>query len=214
VSCRWDIFLRSICSQLLRDADVVVVVKALFAASMILLAEKLFLHFVAINFHEKALADRLAENRLALKALDRLSNVTAIPPRRPPMGRRGHKNPGSSASLDALTVAPDHTHSHYGSQESSPISSEKKAFPSGTRMRPRAQRQQKKKAIASVIVDQVGGAIGQMALKNTDREGISGLYSAKKLARKLFDTLKYSYPPRSHLVVEGTPKPCVFRAYF
>jgi hypothetical protein len=184
----------------------------MFASSMILLAEKLFLHFVAINFHERALADRLAENRLALKALDRLSNVSAIPPRRPPMTRRGHKSPSSSASLDALTIALDHTHSHYGSQESSPT--EKRSSPSNTRIRARVQQQKKRKAIASVIVDQVGGVIGQVALKNADREGISGLYSAKKLARKLFSTLKYSYPPRSHLVVEGMPTLSVFRSLF
>ncbi|KAL0574611.1 hypothetical protein V5O48_007361, partial [Marasmius crinis-equi] len=38
------------------------VMQALFTAGIILLVEKLFLQFVAINFHEKALADRIAEN--------------------------------------------------------------------------------------------------------------------------------------------------------
>ncbi|KAF7782435.1 hypothetical protein Agabi119p4_1811 [Agaricus bisporus var. burnettii] len=180
------------------------VMQAMFAASMVLLVEKLFLHFVAINFHEKALADRLDENRLGLKALDRLSHASAIPARKSPMARRGHRSPGSSASLDAL-AAMDRTHSHDSSQDISPITSEKKSSPTDTKMHKRAQRsnrQKKKKAITSVIVDQVGGAIGQVAFKNTDRGAISGLYSAKKLARKLFSTLKYTYPPRSYLTVE------------
>ncbi|KIY60581.1 hypothetical protein CYLTODRAFT_462037, partial [Cylindrobasidium torrendii FP15055 ss-10] len=46
---------------------------AFFGCSVLLLAEKLALHPVAIRFHQKALADRLAENQLALRALDRLS---------------------------------------------------------------------------------------------------------------------------------------------
>lgn len=187
----------------------------MFAASMVLLVEKLFLHFVAINFHEKALADRLEENRLGLKALDRLSHASAIPARKSPMARRGHRSPGSSASLDALAAAMDRTHSHDSSQDISPITNEKKSSPTDTKMHKRAQRsdrQKKKKAITSVIVDQVGGAIGQVAFKNTDRGGISGLYSAKKLARKLFSTLKYTYPPRSYLTVEGMPTIFAFRS--
>lgn len=178
----------------------------MFAAGVILLVEKLFLQFVAINFHEKALADRLAENRLGLKALDRLSNAPVFPARKSPNVRRGHKSPGSSASLDALATL---NRTQNDSEEGSPISTEKKGSPSGAKMHMRARhpdRQKKRKAMTSVIVDQVGGAIGQFALKNSrfNREGrIGGLYSAKRLARKLFSTLSDSYPPRAHLTVEG-----------
>jgi hypothetical protein len=64
--------------------------------------------------------------------------------------------------------------------------------------------------MASIIVDQVGGAIGQVALKNSrfNREGELGdLSSARRLARKLFSTLSDVYPPRSHLIVQGIPCP-------
>ncbi|KAL0562608.1 hypothetical protein V5O48_019477, partial [Marasmius crinis-equi] len=61
------------------------------------------------------------------------------------------------------------------------------------------------KAVASVIVDQLSGAIGQVALKNSrfNREAeVGGLHSARRLARKLFSSLSDVYPPRSHLIVE------------
>lgn len=52
---------------------------------------------------------------------------------------------------------------------------------------------------------QLGDAIGQVALKNSrfNKEvDLSGLSSARRLARKLFAALSDVYPPRSHLVVE------------
>lgn len=52
----------------------------------------------------------------------------------------------------------------------------------------------------------VGGAIGQITLKNSKfhKEGdFGGLHSARRLARKLFSALGGVNPPRSHLVVEG-----------
>ncbi len=54
----------------------------------------------------------------------------------------------------------------------------------------------------------VGGAIGQITLKNSKfhKEGdFGGLHSARRLARKLFSALGGVNPPRSHLVVEGAP---------
>ncbi|EEB94960.1 hypothetical protein MPER_06147, partial [Moniliophthora perniciosa FA553] len=77
---------------------------AWIALGIIFLVEKIFLQFVAINFHPKALADRLAENRLGLKALDRLSNATPVTPKRGHgHGQRGHRNPDSSVDLGMLT---------------------------------------------------------------------------------------------------------------
>ena len=55
-------------------------------------------------------------------------------------------------------------------------------------------------------MDQVGGAIAQVALKdskfNKNVVDIGGVHSARKLARKLFAALSAVSPPRSHLVVE------------
>ncbi|KAL1747916.1 Mechanosensitive ion channel-domain-containing protein [Schizophyllum fasciatum] len=141
------------------------VMQALFSAAIIMLAEKTFLNFVAINFHEKALADRLAENRLGLKALDRLSNATPLRAKSPQQKQTGHKS--QRASLDGMH---------------------------GEKPKRQSKRQAKKnrKAMTSVIVDQVGSAIGQVALKNSKlhREaGMNNLHSARKLAKKLFKAL-------------------------
>lgn len=60
--------------------------------------------------------------------------------------------------------------------------------------------------MASIIVDQVGGAIGQVALKDSKfhkKGDLGSLESARKLARKLFIALSDVHPTRSHLVVEG-----------
>lgn len=182
--------------------------QAMFASGMILFAEKLFLQFVAINFHEKALADRLAENRLGLKALDRLSNAPVSSSRKPVQPRRGHRSPGSSTSIDVLATV------HRGQNdcgEGSSVSPDQKSSPNDNKMRTKARSgdlHPKKNAMASVIVDQVGEVIGRVALKNSKfKQGrIGGLSSARRLARKLFSTLSDS--PTSRLTVEG------FEPYF
>lgn len=175
--------------------------KALFSASLLLLVEKLFLRFVAIRFHQKALADRLAENKLALKALDRLSNAQPTFPRKMPYTsggkRRGHKSNGNSksASLDMLNKE---------------MGIETSVEPMGENPLPRQTvmgRKRQRKAVAAMIVDQLGDAIGQVALKNSkfNRGGeITGLHSARRLARQLFSTLSNVNPPRNHLIVEGS----------
>ena len=79
--------------------------------------EKVFLHFVAINFHERALADRLTENRAALKALDRLSNAQPVSAKRV-YGRKGHKHSSLGNSVDLFNTQPK---SGPSSVEGSPI---------------------------------------------------------------------------------------------
>ena len=169
--------------------------QALFSAGMILLVEKIFLNFVAINFHRKALAERLAENKLGLQALDRLSNVH--PAAHKPMWRKkGHRQ---SSSADLLQKGHANTHGSGSSSGSmTPEDSGKKRRGPGLGRR--------KKAVTSVIIDQVGGAIGQVALKDSrlHRRGEYGsLDSARKLAKKLFMSLSDVHPPRDYLIVEG-----------
>ncbi|SJL03324.1 uncharacterized protein ARMOST_06677 [Armillaria ostoyae] len=163
------------------------IVSALFGAGMIFLVEKLALHFVAINFHQKALADRLTENQLALRALDRLSNSQPWAwNKKGPNARKGHKSPASSVDLNTLTQEAEKT-------------SRPKNF------KGRNRRRTKNKAMTSVIVDQVSGVIGQVALKDSkfNRAGeLGNLHSARKLAKKLFSALSDSYPPRQHLIVD------------
>lgn len=185
--------------------------KALFSASVILLVEKIFLQFVAISFHRKALADRLAENHLGLKALDRLSNAQLYV-------RKGHKSrPGSYDFLGFMgghkSTHHDHVDHNADDRRESTIGSldrgeeKPKKQGHGRKRSEYAERKQKrKKAMASIIVDQVGNAIGQVTLKNSkfNRDGeMGGLSSARKLARKLFGALSDVTPHKSRLVVEG-----------
>ncbi|KAI6047439.1 Mechanosensitive ion channel-domain-containing protein [Pisolithus marmoratus] len=179
------------------------IMQAFFTAGIILFVEKLFLRFVAINFHQRALADRLAENRLGLKALDHLSNAAAMPiPKKTPYGKKGHKNAASSlgTSLDVF-------HLNAAQQKSEPTDGgEHRERPPPERKPNHAEvKRRRRKFLATVIVDHVGGAIGQVALKNSKlyKGGeLSGLASARKLARKLFSALSVTSPGRSYLVVE------------
>jgi hypothetical protein len=60
--------------------------------------------------------------------------------------------------------------------------------------------------MASVVVDQLTGAIGQVALMNSNFNWGGDFYtldSVQKLARKLFHALSVTSPGCSHLVIEG-----------
>jgi hypothetical protein len=158
---------------------------------MIILVEKIFLNFVSINFHRKALAERLAENKLGLEALDRLSNV------QPASSKSASKKKGHRHQSSADLLHKGHKNGH-GSGSTTPENNGREKRGLGPRRR--------KKAVTSVIIDQVGGAIGQVALKDSrlHRRGEYGsLDSARKLAKKLFMSLSDVYPPRDYLIVEG-----------
>jgi hypothetical protein len=175
----------------------------LFAAGIIFLVEKIFLRFVAINFHQKALSERLAENRLALEALDRLSNAHP----QPAAARKNRNmNKGHGQKSSELSQGLDNYEGN-SSPDSNITIPEKVVSTIKPARSTHTQRKQKRKSImTSIIVDQVGGAIGQMASKasNFHRKGdLGSLASARMLARKLFLTLSDVYPPRSHLIIEG-----------
>ena len=116
------------------------------AAAIILFVEKFFLNFVAIKFHQKALADRLEENRLGLKALDCLSNAHPVASKKPPHHKRGRKKMGSVGTIDLATL------SHQGQQDdNSPTESQTGNDSKSTERQPKRRR----KKVTSVIVDQV-----------------------------------------------------------
>lgn len=201
--------------------------QALFTAGIILLVEKLFLRFVAINFHQHALADRLAENRLGLKALDHLSNAQPAPVKKNPYAKRGNRHLSSFGTPFDLSfqgkghrqdetdgAATGQTNMGFPStthEKNEPVheKNEHEAHhrPQKKRHASRAEsNRRRKKFMATIVIDQLTGAIGQVALKNSKlhRGGdIHGLDSARKLAKKLFDALSVTSPGRSHLVVEG-----------
>jgi hypothetical protein len=145
---------------------------------------------------------------LGLKALDRLSNVTPVrAPGATNIGGKGHRANRSSGNLFNFGKQAQAS----SSGGSSPMGekdglSEKKAG-----MGAREGRAKRKKAIAAVIVDQLGSAVGQVALKNSRfnrQQDYGSLESARKLAKKLFMRLNDVMPPRAHLIVDD------FRPYF
>ncbi|THH19235.1 hypothetical protein EW146_g1885 [Bondarzewia mesenterica] len=190
------------------------VMQALFSAGIIVLTEKTFLHMVAINFHERALADRLAENRLGLKALDRLSNAHPVQTKKGPYGKKGHRNGlgssmGTSFDLFGLRDKKEGPDVQVASSSSLPVQEKEDNNTAENTYSHKAsaaeRKRRRKRAMAAVIVDQVGGAIGQVALKNSKfnrEQGLGDLHSARKLAKKLFSALSDAYPPRSYLAVD------------
>lgn len=162
---------------------------------MILLVEKIFLNFVSINFHRKALAERLAENKLGLQALDRLSNV------QPASNKSTWKKKGHHQSSSADLLHKGHKSGHGSGSSSGCVT------PDGNgKEKSGLNNRRRKKAVTSVIIDHVGEAIGQVALKDSRlyRRGEYGsLDSARKLAKKLFMSLSNVHPRRDYLMVEG-----------
>ena len=66
------------------------------------------------------------------------------------------------------------------------------------RKSPQRAKKQRKNIVATVIVDQLGGALEQVT-----QDQFGSLASAGKLARKLFSTLSNVHPPRKYLIVDG-----------
>ena len=128
------------------------------AAAIILFVEKLFLNFVAINFHQKSLADRLEENRLGLKVLDSLSKAHPVASKKPPYHKRGHKRTSTTATIDLATLP------HQGEQDdtvnisttrgyNTTLADDSGVFPS--KSSPELQSKRRAKKVTSVIVNQV-----------------------------------------------------------
>jgi hypothetical protein len=103
---------------------------------------------VAINFHQRALAERLAENRLALKVLDRLSNAQPIVTKKGIHGKKGHKSHGSAP----VTMEVDNGH-EYVQETVDSMLNEKSDHAHNSKQ------SQGRKAVASIIVDQVQGLV-------------------------------------------------------
>jgi hypothetical protein len=134
--------------------------KVLLAAAIIFFVEKLFLNVVAINFHQKALADRLEENRLGLKALDSLSKAHPVASKKAPHHKRGHKRRSSVATIDLATLP------HQGGEQQdetinisttrghhTTLANDSRLLPSKSSPELRPKRRTKK--VTSVIVNQV-----------------------------------------------------------
>ncbi|KAF8315392.1 hypothetical protein DL93DRAFT_2057318 [Clavulina sp. PMI_390] len=170
------------------------VVSALFAAGMLFFAEKLILRFIAIRFHRKALADRLLENQLALRALDKLSIAPTQSQKQAPKKRKDQKKP----DLIGPNTPDDDTMTSLGPNR--PPETVTSSDPPT-----RQQRRKRRQRLTAGVLQQLGGAIAEVALKDSrlNRAGeIGSVYSARQLARQLFSNLASVKPPRSYLIVE------------
>lgn len=137
----------------------------------------------------------MAENKLGLQALDRLSNVQPAS-NKSTWRKKGHRQ---SSSADLLHKG--HKSGHNSGSSSGSVTPEQ----NGKREK-KGRGVRRKKAVTSVIIDHVGEAIGQVALKDSrlHRRGDYGsLDSARKLAKKLFMSLSDVHPGRDYLMVEG-----------
>ena len=126
-----------------------------------------------------------------LRALDRLSNAHPAPQKNMYAGKKGHRSRGSS--LDMLGMGGEKGGvSGSTSWSSSPTEKDKKQTK-------KQAKKQRRNLVASVIVDQLGGALEQVT-----QSQFGSLASAGKLARKLFSTLSDVHPSRKYLIVDGT----------
>ena len=187
------------------------IIRALFATSVILLAEKVALQFVAINFHKIAVKDRLEQNQKALKALDKLHESKYLQQRtarrfnpmrsRPvsPGYKQAYGHHAAKQSRDGLggyfpppqqgeTGAPAH---HYEKQASghnghNPFH----VHADGTEV-PSEQEQRKRDRKTNIAV-QISDAIAMATMKDSKLykgKQIGSQRSARKLAKLLFTNL-------------------------
>lgn len=145
----------------------------------------------------------MAENHLALKALDRLSNATVQ--NRGKGFKRKHKAGAASrnASVELLSTGnntgTNSPISRPGTPDATQALDKKHDAPVSEKDRMKKKR---KKAVASLL----GDAVAAVALKDSKfnkRGEIGSLHSARRLARSLFENLGSVDPGRKELMVEG-----------
>lgn len=186
---------------------------AFFATGLVLLAEKILLQLVKINFHRTSLQDRLEENDKALRALDKLAaakdaakmHKKSTPfawsgvatgrntpakmsgSQTPHHSKKTHRTPGSTiVEVPMASMVPHTASSGLGIPEGISAAQLKNQL--------EAEVQKKKRPVnLSSMTDQITNVIAQATLKDSmhhaDHRMDAATHSAKKLARKLFEGL-------------------------
>ncbi|KAI9618955.1 hypothetical protein H4Q26_012212 [Puccinia striiformis f. sp. tritici PST-130] len=143
---------------------------ALFGTGLVLLAEKILLQIVKINFHRTSLQDRLEENDKALRALDKLA-----------------------AAKDAAKMHKKSSHFAFGTSLRFLVPEGVSAAELTSELQAEALKKKKRPVNLSSMTDQITQVIAQATLKdgmrNADASLDAATHSAKKLARKLFEGL-------------------------
>jgi hypothetical protein len=103
--------------------------------------------------------DRIAENQLGLKALDRLSNAQSSAfSRKSHNAKRGHRTPLPAETFDFSSGPYASERAGKSSAETSPITGQENSthnVPKGLPPKSNGRPKRKRKAMTSVIVDQV-----------------------------------------------------------
>ncbi|CDZ97984.1 Predicted mechanosensitive ion channel [Phaffia rhodozyma] len=216
------------------------VAQAIFAASILLLTEKVLLQIIAINFHRKALKDRLTLNAEALRALDKLSKAIRTFPTSRLRGahKRGKSGNISSSRTNSPFDTPGSipgtpfTRPGTPSTESQPIDfaphhQQDHNSMTTTTVRPSPLSRQtdvseltvkakgKKKSAAKVVTG-LGRQIKDIAMEGMFGKGpeIGSLASARQLARKLFEELEYQTGQNARGITRHTLTVDDFLPYF
>lgn len=188
------------------------VIRALFATSIILVTEKVALQFIAINFHKTAVKDRLEQNQKALKALDKLHESKYLHQRsarrfnpmrsRPnsPGYKQAYANHSAKQSREALT-------SYFPpAQQAEPNANDEKHrslfhhHRDGTKTP--TEHDQRKNERKANFASQITEAIAMATLKDSKLykgNQLGSQRSARKLAKLLFTNLSDN---KSTLVAE------------
>ncbi|EGG12294.1 uncharacterized protein MELLADRAFT_115107 [Melampsora larici-populina 98AG31] len=191
----------------------------LFATGLMLLAEKILLQIVKLNFHRTSLKDRLEENEKALWALDKLAAAKEHVQKRRSgflsgFGVSRKSNEGTGRNTPAkigISTARNSYNVDRSGDLNIPIGGDvpltpmtTPGTPSQTRMNQDAEilekelkkaKKNRKRRSANLqnVADQFTNAIAQVTLKDERKikhDGIgSSTHSAKKLAKKLFEGL-------------------------
>ncbi|KAG1755550.1 Mechanosensitive ion channel-domain-containing protein [Suillus lakei] len=121
-----------------------------------------------------------------------------------PNVKKGHKNALSSFGT-AFDLSTFHSKGHRRDETDGTASGQTSTAATPVLEKHEHEAHHHPRYMATVVVDQLTGAIGQVALKNSNFNRGGDFYaldSARKLARKLFHALSVTSPGRSHLVVE------------
>ncbi|KAI9621914.1 hypothetical protein H4Q26_015349 [Puccinia striiformis f. sp. tritici PST-130] len=176
------------------------VVVGLFTAGAVLLAEKILLKVIQLNFHRTSLKDRLEENGRALRALDRLAAAKGLshsPKKRNSTFsfaqyrlRSAMRTPQSHAKHSTVVDVPPTplTPSKSGPREKRPAGNsaagETSSVTADQKLESTPQKQGKSRRSSSIFM-----MAKNLASKNEDSAAsgvLSSTHSAKKLAKKLF----------------------------
>ncbi|EHS63597.1 uncharacterized protein PGTG_20691 [Puccinia graminis f. sp. tritici CRL 75-36-700-3] len=170
----------------------------LFTAGAVLLVEKILLQVIQLNFHRTGLKVRLEENKLALWALDRLAAAKGVSHNPKKRNSKSRSNLNSRRMRNGLQMP--HTKDSITvdvpltpKDASMDYSGGKRTADNRTPELELMEKNQKRRRSSNFLIfaDQLTSALNSAVKNRNSATGgmLSSTYSAKKLAKKLFEGL-------------------------